>query len=149
MTWRRPDWEPELGTALDEAVVVFGFDRGTSEIYWFHALEVLQCVMERRRGGETGVKSVRCLEGPAVWKAGDEGLWSWELMEQAVSRCGSKNYGRVRDQVLHPQLILVEYLDGTRGAALNLVEATSEFAFAGRIKGVKEPVSTCRPHHER
>lgn len=143
VTWRRPELEPDLETPFEEAVVVFGFDRGTTEIYWFHALEVLQSMLERRHGGETGVKSVRCLSGDAVWKAGDDGLWSWELMHRALSRCGSRNYGKVREQVLKPELILVEYLDGTRGAALNLVEATSEFAFAGRIKGVPEPVSSC------
>lgn len=143
VTWRRPEIEPVVGTPFEEAVVVFGFDRGTTEIYWFHALEVLQCMLERRRGGETGVKSVRCLQGDAVWKAGDDGLFSWELMERALSRCGSRNYGKVREQVLKPELILVEYIDGTRGAALNLVEATSEFAFAGRIKGMAEPLSSC------
>jgi hypothetical protein len=37
----------------------------------------------------------------------------------------------------------VEYRDGTRGAVFNLVEAVSEFAFAGRIAGRDEPVSTC------
>ena len=24
-----------------------------------------------------------CLEGDAVWKAGDDGLWSWDLLEAA------------------------------------------------------------------
>lgn len=143
VTWRQPEIEPELGTEFEEAVVVFGFDRATTEIYWFHALEVLQCMLERRRGGETGVKSVRLLTGDAVWKAGDDGLWSWDLMERALARCGSRNYGQVREQVLKPEVILVEYSDGTRGAALNLIEATSEFAFAGRIKDVKQPVSSC------
>ncbi|MBC8116703.1 MAG: hypothetical protein H7062_20095, partial [Candidatus Saccharimonas sp.] len=39
--------------------------------------------------------------------------------------------------------VLVEYLDGTRGAALNLIEQTSEFAFAGTIEGRTEPLSSC------
>ena len=142
VTWRRPEFEPKLETPFDEGLVVFGFDRGTTEIYWFHALEVLQCMLERRRGGETGVKSVRCFEGDAVWKAGDDGLWSWELLEAALSRCQSRNYGKPREQVLHPSLILVEYSDCTRGAALNLVECTSDFAFAGRVRGQPAPVST-------
>ena len=44
----------------------------------FHALEGLQCMVERRRGGETGVKAVQLLQGDAVWKAGDEGRYSKE-----------------------------------------------------------------------
>jgi hypothetical protein len=122
---------------------IFGFDRGTAEIYIFHALEVLQCILERRKGGETGVKSVVYLQGDAVWKAGDEGRWSWKLLEAALARCPSKNYGKVREQVKNPQAILIEYRDGTRGAALNLIEQVSDFAFAGFEKGRADPVSTC------
>lgn len=143
VTWRLPALELPLDTPVEEGLVVFGYDRGTLEIYWFHALESLQCMMERRRGGETGVKSVECLTGPAVWKAADEGRWSAELLEAALSRCPSRNYGRPRDEVKEPAAILIEYRDGTRGAVLNLIEATSDFAFAGRIKDQPEPVSTC------
>ena len=143
VTWRRPEIEPTLGTPFQEAVVTFGFDRGSVEIYLFHALEVLQCLLERRRGGETGVKSVEFLHGDAVWKAGDDGRWSWRLMNAALSRCASTNVGPIRENVLKPQAVLVEYLDGTRGAVLNLIEQTSEFAFAGTIEGRTEPVSSC------
>ena len=144
VTWRRPEIEPPLGAKFEEAVVCFGFDRGaTVEIYLFHAFEVLQCMLERRGGGETGVKSVQFLQGDAVWKAGDEGRWSWRLLDAALSRCASRNTGPIRENVLHPQAVLVEYLDGTRGAVLNLVEQTSEFAFAANIKDRADPVSSC------
>ena len=143
VTWRRPEIEPPLGTKFDEAVVCFGFDRGTVEIYLFHALEVLQCMLERRAGGETGVKSVQFLQGDAVWKAGDEGRWSWRLLDAALSRCPSHNTGPVRENVLHPQAVLVEYVDGTRGAVLNLVEQTSEFAIGAKVADRTEPVSSC------
>ncbi len=68
VTWRRPELEPPLDTALKEGLVAFGFDRGPSEIYFFHAIESLQCMMERRRGGETSVQGDRvdglgCVEG--------------------------------------------------------------------------------------
>ena len=143
VTWRKPEIEPTLGTPFKEAVVTFGFDRGSVEIYLFHALEVLQSMLERRRGGETGVKSVEFLQGDAVWKAGDAGRWSWRLANAALSRCASNNVGPVRENVLKPQAVLVEYLDGTRGAVLNLIEQTSEFAFAANIEGRAEPLSSC------
>ena len=143
VTWRIPELAPPLGTPFEEGVAIIGYDRSTWEIYLFHVLEVLQCMLERRPGGETGVKSVQTLSGDAVWKAGDEGRWSWPLLEHALSRCPSRNYGRVREQVKQPIVTLIEYVDGTKGAVFNLVEATSDFAFAGRIKGQAEPVSTC------
>ena len=46
----------------------------------------MQCMVERRKGGETGVKSVQMLEGDAVWKAGTDGRWSKELLSSALSR---------------------------------------------------------------
>ena len=58
---------------------------GGPEAYGFHALEVLQCMVERRNGGETGVRTVQYMSGDAVWKARDEGLWSGELAEAAVA----------------------------------------------------------------
>lgn len=143
VTWRRPEIEPPVGTKFEEAVVCFGFDRGTVEIYLFHALEVLQCMLERRSGGETGVKSMQFLQGDAVWKAGDEGRWSWRLLHAALSRCASHNTGPIRENVLQPQAVLVEYQDGTRGAVLNLVEQTSEFAIGATVTGRTEPVSSC------
>lgn len=143
VTWRIPELAPPVGTPFEEGIAVIGYDRSTWEIYLFHVLEVLQCMMERRPGGETGVKSIQTLSGEAVWKAGDEGRWSWPLLEHALSRCPSRNYGRVREQVKKPLVTLIEYADGTKGAVFNLVEATSDFAFAGRIQGHVEPVSTC------
>jgi len=143
VTWRKPEIEPPLGTRFEEAVVCFGFDRGTVEIYLFHALEVLQCMLERRSGGETGVKSVQFLQGDAVWKAGDEGRWSWRLLDAALARCASQNTGPIRENVLQPQAVLVEYQDGTRGAVLNLIEQTSEFAIGARVAKRTEPVSSC------
>lgn len=141
VTWRRPAIEPPLETKFREGLAVFGYDRGSAEIYLFHALEVLQCMLERRAGGETGVKSVRCLEGDAVWKAADQGEWSWRLLEAALARCPSNNVGPVRTNVSKPQAILIDYRDGTRGTVLNLIEQVSEFGFAGRIEGQADPVS--------
>lgn len=141
VTWRIPAIEPPLETPFTEGVAIIGFDRGAVDIYLFHVLEVLQSMLERRVGGETGVKSVRCLKGPAVWEAGDQGLWSWDLLRSALAVSPSCNVGDVKGNVKEPLVILVEYNDGTRGAVFNLIEQTSEFAFSGRVKGREAPIS--------
>ncbi len=139
VTWRRPELEPPLNTQLTEGLACYG---GSLESYLFHGLETLQCLMERRQGGETGVRSVRLLEGDAVWKAEKAGLWSRELLESALARSPSRNVGDVRRNVVNPYALLIEYRDGTRGTVLNLPEHISDFNFAGRIKGRRKPVST-------
>jgi hypothetical protein len=138
VTWRRPEIEPEIGTPLTEGLCC-GYNAG--EAYAFHSLETLQVMMERRAAREPGVKSVTALRGPAVWKAGDDGLWSWDLLEAALSRSPSRNYGDPRDNAQNPLAILVEYQDGARGTTLHLDEHVQDFTFAGRVRGQKEPVS--------
>jgi hypothetical protein len=141
VTWRTPQLELPRETPIEEGVVAFGYDRGPAEIYLFHALETLQCMLERRTGGETGVKSVIALQGDAVWKACDEGRISWPLVVEAIGRSPSANVGPIRENVTKPVAILIEYADGTRGAVLNLIEAVSDFCFAARLKSHAEPAS--------
>src|SRR5207302_22186 len=68
---------------LTEAVQV-GY--GPFEGYGFHALESLQCMVERRRGGESGVRAVQCLQGEEMWRAVDRGVVSRTLLESALAR---------------------------------------------------------------
>ena len=48
---------------------------GGVDSYDFHALETIQCMAERRRGGETGVSAMQALRGDSVWKAMEAGDW--------------------------------------------------------------------------
>jgi len=138
VTWRRPELEPPVGTPFTEGLVCC---YGGIERYGFHGLEVLQCMMERRAARETGAAAVTTVRGPAVWKAGDEGRWSWELLEAALSRSPSRNYGDPRDNVADPVAFLVEYKDGARGTVLLLNEHVADFTFAAKVKGRRDPVS--------
>lgn len=40
---------------------------GGVDSYDFHALETAQCLSERRRGGETGIRNCLALKGDALW----------------------------------------------------------------------------------
>ena len=142
VTFRMPEVEPALETPFRDSVLVFGYPVENVEIYLFHALEALQCMVERRRGGESGVRRVRFLEGPAVWAAGDEGQWSWELLRTALGRCPANDVTPPRENVVLPQAVLIDYVDGTRAAILNLYEQTTDFAFAGAVEGRDQPIST-------
>ena len=83
VTWRLPDLELPLDGEIESALMV---GEGGSDAMDFHALEAMQCMVERRKGGETGVKAVQMIEGEAVWRAGEEGRWSKEMLSSALSR---------------------------------------------------------------
>ncbi len=148
VTWRRPELELALETPFEDGLVAA---YGGIEIYCFHALEALQVMLERRRGGETGVKAVTCLTGKDVWKAGDAGRWSWDLLKAALRRSETVNPGDVRRNVggfnvggqpsTPATCFLVEYRDGTRGTALLLNGHIADFVFAGRVRGESRPQS--------
>ncbi len=147
-TWRRPDLELPIGGTVGQALVA-GY--GPIEVFGFDALEALQCMMERRRGGETGVAAVTCLSGDAVWQAGDAGLWKWHLLEAALARSESANLGDVRRNAgrlalpgmpaTPPIAFLIEYRDGTRGTVLLLNGHLQDFVFAADPTSVLQPVS--------
>ena len=48
---------------------------GNVDGYDFHALEGIQCMLERRQGGETGVRWVHAVRGEEFWEALDSGSW--------------------------------------------------------------------------
>ena len=96
VTWRLPPLEVPLGLPMNRGRRGVA---GTSEIFGFHALRTLQCMTERGatgRGKAPGAKSVTCLEGDAVWEAGDRGVWSWDLLEHALARSESRNVGDIK-----------------------------------------------------
>ena len=138
--YREPELEHEVGTPIEEALSVgyihpflFGLDS-----YGFHGLEALQCMVERRRDGETGIAAVQCLEGDAVWQAGERGVWSRELAEAAEARAEPKEPGRMEDNCKTPVVFLLEYADGFRGATLLLPGHLLGFGYAARVDGQVE-----------
>ena len=66
VTWRIPAIDLPWASGCQEAVCV-GY--GGIDSYDFHGLETLQCMVERRRGGESGVTAVQAVRGSAVWDA--------------------------------------------------------------------------------
>ncbi|QEH35642.1 hypothetical protein OJF2_41960 [Aquisphaera giovannonii] len=139
VTWRYPELEIPLGRPFRDILAAF---YGPTEPYGFHGLEILQCMAERRarRGRPQGVKAVTCLEGDAVWKAGDEGLWSWELLRHALGRSRTVNVGDIRQNcrdVGKPVAFLVEYADGLRGTVLLLNGHVQDGTVAVRTEDAK------------
>lgn len=130
VSWRRPQWEHPMGEPIDQAMSI-GFHM--LERYGYHALEALQCQVERRAGGETGVCRIQCLAGEAVWTAA-EGRWSRQLAEAAIRAVeggpGQLDTAKVED----PHIFLIDYVDGLSASVLMLGDPgyVRKFAYSAR-----------------
>lgn len=139
VTHRKPKLELQAGTPLTGALAL-GY--GHFEVYGFHTLEALQVMTERRKGGETGVKAVQCLEGKEAWQAARDGKWDRELLEAAVARVPRRGKKTLEEDDASALVYLIEYRDGLNACAYLSPRHVHEFGFAGRVAGKKEPVST-------
>lgn len=153
VTWRLPDLELPLNCEIEEALMV---GEGGSDPMDYHALEGMQCMIERRKGGETGVKAVQMIEGDAVWKAGEQGRWSKQLLTAALSRSDTPQgltildarpqdlvgTGELQKLVKKPAAYFIEHNDGLRSTLLMLNGAIKDFNFAARVKGMPGIQST-------
>ena len=154
-TWRMPSIEMPTNAPVEEMMSVA---IGSMDSYDFHALETIQCMAERRQGGETGVTAVQGLQGDAVWQAMAAGDWSkggWDasLFEACLSRSQTlvqpESYShryptqkQIQEWVKEPVAYRIEYVDGTRATMLLMNGLVGDFTFAARIGGQSAPLST-------
>lgn len=129
--WRDPWLEHELDAPIEDALVL---SFGGIESYGYHGLEALQCMIERRSGGEAGLAAVQCLEGEAVWRAGADGLWSRELAEAAAA-AGKTASGSMEESCDNPAAFLLEFRDGFKATLLQLNGYAKEWSYAARGDG--------------
>jgi hypothetical protein len=155
VTWRMPAIEMPMGAEVDElmCVAIGGIDS-----YDFHALEVIQCMAERRKGGETGVASMQAMRGDAVWQAMEKGSWdaggfSPQLFESCLCRSHTlaqpdtfsdrfPTTAQMRQWVKDPVAYRFQYNDGTRATMLIMNGLVGDFTFAAKLKNQAEPIST-------
>jgi hypothetical protein len=144
---RVPPIEVPPGAQIEEAVSIHG---GGIESYDFHALEVLQSMIEARRGGESGVSGVELLAGDAIAKAQAVGRWSQDLVDAAMAAEEKANFqrqpypGRQPSQpsVKPHHALIVHYKDGTRGTALAVGSTSDRWNIACRLRGQQQPLAT-------
>jgi hypothetical protein len=151
VTWRTPSLEMPWNAQVNEAVCVC---YGGVDSYDFHGLETLQCMVERRHGGESGVKWVKAYRGEDFWKAWSEGVWSTGLAESALCRSHTLKPSRegfnndfptlesMKRLVRNPVAYQYEHHDGLKSTMLLMSGLVEDFNFAASLKGVTEPFST-------
>lgn len=143
---RVPPFDVPAGFEVEEAVAVHG---GGMEVYGFHGLEVLQSMVESRKGGETGIVKVELVEGEAYEKAIREKRWSQDLVDAAMQAENSGQFRRrprpaplqaaLVKEVEGPHAIIVHYKDGLKATVLKQGRDSHRWNFACRLKGESKP----------
>jgi hypothetical protein len=151
VTWRIPSVELPLGSVVKEALSV-GYGPMTS--YDFHGLETIQCMVERRKGGESGVEWIQTYRKDAFWKAYEDKVWSHDLMRAALSRSFTIRPGAPtftndlptveQMKAMNPDPVAYQYRhrDGLLSTMILLYGMLRDFTFAATIEGQSKPFST-------
>jgi hypothetical protein len=150
VAYRVPAVDAPYGAKQTHAVAI---SYSGLDIYGFHVLEALQCITERRQGGETGVRSVQCLQNDDCWRFIAENGWVNRLFDKALTHSRTRKPGDVKALVKTPTVFVVDYADGLKGAAFLMTGLVADFTVAVDIEGQSEPLSFLtylqegRPHH--
>jgi hypothetical protein len=140
-----------FGSTIREALCVC---YGGVDSYDFHGLETIQCMVERRRGGEVGVRWLEAYRGEKFWAAMKEGVWSRELMTAALCRSHTLTPARPgfndilptadqrRELTKDPVAYTYEHSDGLRCTMLLMHGLLRDFNFAARLDGSPRIFST-------
>ncbi len=140
LAWRRPADVLPIGTQIEDALTI-GY--GGYESYGFHALETHQSLIERRRGGESGVGGVQAVRGDGVWKAEADGRWSRQLLEAALAAIPDVPEGKWEAALAEDAAwYLIDHRDGLRTSVVMANGVSRHFAVALRVKGRRDPVVT-------
>lgn len=153
VTWRIPSVEMPLNAALAESVCVC---YGGIDSYDIHGLETAQCMSERRRGGEAGVKSVHAIQGAKVceWVAGEH--TTRQLLFAALARshtCKPRpgftfsvpDLAWLQENSSGFIAYIIEHHDGFRTTLFLLNGLVQDFNYAGMLSNDRQVIS-CQMH---
>jgi len=140
VAWRYPPLELPRDCEIESALTI-GY--GGLEAYGFHALEAHQCMLERRRDGETGVAAVQAVTKQEIRKAQTEGRWSSALFAAALKTLpgglvDSDKWSSSEESAVY----LLHHRDGLQSAVVMANGLAADFAFAVKLKGKDEPLAT-------
>jgi hypothetical protein len=151
VTWRIPSIDMPLDAPVREAM---GLAYGGLDSYDIHALETIQCMVERRKGGETGVAWLQAYRGENFWKAHEQGVWSQTLFKACLCRSHTLTPGRDNFTDVYPTLQELkaivrdpvayhyQHTDGMRCTMILMNNLVVDFLFSASIEGQPKPLST-------
>jgi hypothetical protein len=131
--FRKPEIELPVDSPIKKSIVLGG---ASDEGGIFHCIDVLQAFVDRRKGGETGVKAVQSIRGPETLKWIERNHWVVRLLDSVTKSFDMKKGAFQQDP--QANACIIEYNDGTTAAVLSGSDVG--WTYAGDIEGHDEPV---------
>lgn len=117
VSYRQPDltlpWKENVSACV--AIGYSGLD-----IYGFHTLDFMQCLLERRKDGETGVEWVQCLPTNKIADYIAEGWIDSQLLDEALKVTSGDRQKLLDSPPADGALFMIQYRDGLKVPALML-----------------------------
>lgn len=123
VTSRAPALQPKLETPISHAAAI-GY--GPLDAYSFHLLESLQCLVERRKGGETGITHVHAVTDETIWAWLPQNPWARPLLDAAWALDPASKKGSIEQTASKPVLFHLRYRDGLQTVALMLTPSGND-----------------------
>ncbi|MDA0832602.1 MAG: hypothetical protein O2955_16045 [Planctomycetota bacterium] len=143
---RVPATEVPADAEFDEAVVIHA---GGLESYDFHGLEILQSLVEGRKGGEAGVSRIQVVQGKDLRSAIESGRISQQLIDAAMKAELGETVDIFRpvdgdrsgelSPAAEPYALLLDYADGLKASVLRVGANANRWNAAFQLKGETEP----------
>lgn len=140
VAWRNPELQLPMGSEIAAAVSTGYSD---FDAYGFHALETLQCMVERRKGGETGVAKVQAIPQADIARSLAEDSEARELLN-AIYRIRHGSSFRIEERSFQPASALwkIHYSDGLVARVGMFQGVGPIFAYAGKHGTVPKTEAT-------
>jgi len=130
--YRTPEIELANDTPIKNSVAVAA---ASDEGGIFHCFELIQCFVERRKGGETGVKAIQSIRGPESWNWVERNPWAGNLLA-AVEKSLERQAGFIKEGNPQANVCIIEYNDGTNAAVIG--SRTAGWTYACEIEGQRD-----------
>jgi hypothetical protein len=132
VSFRDPDVSVRMGSQIEACV---GVGYSGLDVYGFHTLEFLQCLIERRANAESGVRWVQSLPTDAISRLIEDKTIPGDLLDAALQSSGTDRQKVLQTPPRGGAVFLIKYADGLLVPVLMLSPLTRAISVALKLPG--------------
>ena len=136
VSYRKPDFSLPMGADLEACL---GIGYSGLDIYGFHTLDYLQCIIERRKCAQQGVEWVRCLPGSRLSELIDYGVIRRDMLAKILEVTPTADGSLLDANSDEFNIFLIQYKDGLLAPVMMLPGYSQAISAVVKVRG-QDPV---------